>query len=302
MTWLETTPRIPSSVKARAKALLESRLDAAGASDVDAYAEAMFEQIGTVFAAMDPAVRPILMFDELPFLIMNAIERTTDKEKGEVVARLNRFLALLRHWRSDKVGISMTISGSFAMTWLGREHGIKDEHINDCSSIHIEEMSHDEALAMIEAMAAHNPMPGWTAESADALLTLLPARYPGVIQFGFDTLRYKKPVSATDIRDRHCDAIERGIEETYRSQFDARFKHYSVDECHAARALFDKLNGAPNHPIDYMAALALLQSRIGEKHTENLLRFLDSDGFIYATRKTGVRFASGLAKAWHCQG
>jgi hypothetical protein len=300
--WFETTTSIPKSAKAQLVQLLTNKLDAAGANDVDAYAESLFEQIGKVFVDMRPADRPILMFDELPFLIMNAVEAASDKEKSEVVARLNRFLALLRHWRSDEVGISMTISGSFAMTWLGREHGIRDEHINDCSSIHIEEMSHDEARAMINAMAAYNPMAGWTTESADALLGLLPARYPGVIQFGFDTLRYKKSVSATEIRDCHCGAIERGIEETYRSQFEARFDRYSADECHAARALFDELNGAPDHPIDYKAAQVLLQSRIGEKHTENLLRFLDGDGFIYATRKTGVRFASGLAKAWHCQG
>jgi hypothetical protein len=302
MSWFETTSSIPKGVKARTKAMLESKLDAAGASDVDAYAEAMFEQIGTIFAAMDPVDRPILIFDELPFLIMNAIEGATDKNKGEVVARLNRFLALLRHWRSAEVGIAMTISGSFAMTWLGREHGIKDEHNHDCTRIHIDEMSHPEARAMVEAMAAHCSLPGWTTDSADALLDLVPACYPGVIQFAFDALRYKSSVSAADIRDRHCDAVERGIEDTYHSQFITRFNRYSAEERHAASALFDALNGAPDHTIDHKTALARLQSRIDEKRTEDLLRFLDGDGFVIATRKRGVRFASGLAEAWHCEG
>lgn len=40
-----------------------------------------------------------MIFDELPLLFLNAIKKAPADEVPQVVARLNKFLAILRHWR-----------------------------------------------------------------------------------------------------------------------------------------------------------------------------------------------------------
>lgn len=303
-TWLNDTNVVPPAVKARLTAVIANRIATVTESDktdIDAYAEALLEQIGLEFAQLADDDKPILIIDELPLLIINALQETNDADRAQTVARLNRFLAILRNWRSADVGVAMAICGSFSMAWLRREHGIVDEHLNDCEPLDIEELGDDEAKRLLEACIAVSKPKNWTKASANALVSILPATYPGVVQLAHNTIRYEDDTSAKAIKGDLRDKIERAIEGAYFTQFTRRFQRYSRDERDRAVRLFKALGGKGEARVDYDAAIAMLATDPNGEDDQSgreLFDLLSSDGFVTGTRRSGIRYTSGLAKAW----
>jgi hypothetical protein len=299
-SWVDKTNIIPESIKARLKSIVNKQLDMLADNDVDEYAEALFEQLGTQLAGMKDAEKPIIIFDELPLLILNSIQRAPEAEHGRVVARFNKFLAILRHWRSRDVGVTMAICGSFSMAWLRRRHGIVDEHLNDCEPVSVEEMEQKDALGLIEACAKVSKPKKWSAESAATLLELLPALYPGVIQLAHNTIRYASDTSPKALNGKLRSKIEAALEQKYYSQFDARFSRYEREERERAAKLFKALAQAKGKAVPFEDAIRLLtvDPGVDDQDGRDLLDLMQSDGFVIATRRLGVTYSSGLAAAW----
>lgn len=300
-TWANSTDLLPAGIRAKVTSLIKSKVDSLADSDVDAYAEALFDQIGNELAALETDKRPIIIFDELPLLFLNAIKQAEPAEQPKVVARLNKFLAILRHWRSDDVGVSMALSGSFSMPWLRREYGIDDEHINDCDPIIVEEMDVDEARKLLEACIAAKKPKGWEDGCTDAVLDLIPAYYPGVIQLAYSKIKYARDASLTAINDELKDKIEDAFEQKYYVQFDRRFARYGDKERERAAKLFKEIAISEDKLVGFDDAIQMLSKQENEDDDQDgreLLDFLHSDGFVTSSRKKGVSYASGLVSAW----
>lgn len=299
--WADKNEYLPGTIKAKITALIKSKIDSVSDSDLDDYAEALFEQIGTQLAALSVTDRPVIIFDELPLLFYNALKRADASAQQKTVAQLNKFLAILRHWRSDDVGVAMALSGSFSMPWLRREHGIEDEHLNDCDPVAIEEMSREEACELLEACIASHKPAGWDKSSTARVLDLLPAYYPGVVQLAYSKLRFAKDASAQAIADKVGGQIEDALEQTYYIQFDRRFARYSDDEKVRASKLFKELAQAQDGKVGFDRGVQLLspnESVEADQGGRELLDFLHSDGFVTSSRTRGVSYASGLVPAW----
>lgn len=300
-TWANSTDLLPAGIRAKITSLIKSKVDSLADSDVDAYAEALFDQIGNELAALAPGKRPIIIFDELPLLFLNAIKQAEPCEQPKVVARLNKFLAILRHWRSADVGVAMALSGSFSMPWLRREYGIDDEHINDCDPIVVEEMDLVDARKLLEACIAAKTPKGWEDGCIDAVLELIPAYYPGVIQLAYSKIKYAKDASLAAVNDDLKDKIEDAFEQKYYIQFDRRFARYADNERERAAKLFNEIARADNKVVAFDDAIGILSKNDNEDDDQDgreLLDFLQSDGFVTSSRKNGVSYASGLVSAW----
>ena len=299
--WAEATKILPPDIKARIGTIISSKIDAVADSSIDDYAEALFEQIGSELAALRPADRPVMIFDELPLLFLNAIKKAPPDEVPQVVARLNKFLAILRHWRSDDVGIAMVLCGSFSMPWLRRQYGIDDEHINDCDPVDIEEMTDADARGLIEACIAARRPRRWEDGCTDALMKMIPANYPGVIQLAYSKIKFAEDASLSALRGPLRDKIEDAFEDRYYIQFDRRFARYSEDERARANRLFKAIAAAPGGRIDFDRAAAMLSatgSPEDDQDGRELLDLLHSDGFLTPSRSRGVAYSSGLVSAW----
>lgn len=299
--WAEKSEYLPPTITAKVTAVIKSKIDSVADSDLDDYSEMLFEQIGTQLAALGTPEKPVIIFDELPLLFYNALKRADASEQQKTVAQLNKFLAILRHWRSDDVGVAMALSGSFSMPWLRREYGIEDEHLNDCDPVEVEEMSREEARGLLEACIASRQPAGWERSCTEQVLDLLPAYYPGVVQLAYGKLRFAADASPGAITDKVGTQIEQALEQTYYIQFDRRFGRYDDGEKGRAAKLFKQLAQAPDATVAFDSAVQLLNpngSVDDDQGGRELLDFLQSDGFITASRTRGVSYASGLVSAW----
>lgn len=298
-SWTDQTNTLPAPIKAKIKSIISKKLDALSDGGVDDYAEALFDQIGLELAQLEPVERPIVIFDELPFLIVNAVKEVAPEDQPKAVARLNRFLAILRHWRSVDVGVAMAICGSFSMAWLRREYGVEDGHLNDCEPIPIEEMERDEARKFVDACVAVSAPAGWADASADALLDILPAYYPGVIQLAHSKIRHAHDASPKALKGKLRDLIEDALADTYYVQFDRRFRRYDRSERDRAARLFTRLATAKKTGFEEAVSLLASNPDSGdEQDGRDLLDLLQSDGFVIASRRRGVRYSSGLVSSW----
>jgi hypothetical protein len=283
---------LPPEVKSKLEALITEKIVGTSEPALDAYAELLFKELGVSFAALPPAHRPVLFIDELPWFCDNVMKAAPAAERAATAARLNNLLAVLRAWRGEDIGIAMSVCGSLSMAWLQREHGIQSEHLNDCMPVQVEELSLDEAVAMVKAMIAFADRPDWQDGMAERLCALLPSLFPGVVQFAFSVIRLEPCLTLHRLEEIYGGKIADGLQSNYYNQFDKRIGHYTAAERSAAYALFAAVLDADG-VIPWHEAVGAC----GETGRVLLDRLME-DGFVRASRKAGVRFASGLALHW----
>ena len=283
---------LPPEVKAKFEAMITERIVGASEPALDAYAELLFKELGAAFAALPPEQRPILFVDELPWFCDNVMKAAGSADRAGASARLNNLLAVLRAWRGEDIGVAMALCGSLSMSWLQREHGVLSDHVNDCIPLDVEELSIEEAVAMAKAMIAFTAPPDWQEGVAERLCRLLPSLFPGVVQFAFSVIKLESRLTLEMLDEIYRDRIAEGLQSNYYSQFDKRIAHYSDAERAAAYAIFAAIYAAEG-AIKWSTAedLCGATGRV-------LLDRLAEDGFVRASRKAGVRFASGLALHW----
>lgn len=287
---------VPPEVAKKFEALIAEKIVGASEPALDAYAELLFKELGAAFAALPKEQRPMLFVDELPFFCDNVMKAAPLTAQAATAARLNNLLAVLRAWRGEDIGVAMAICGSFSMSWLQREHGILSDHVNDCILVQVEELSRAEAVAMVRAMIAHASPRDWQDGVAERLCERLPSLFTGVLQYAFSVIREAPGLTSGALENVYDDKIADGLQKNYYSQFDKRIGHFDADETRAAYALFAAL-AKQDAPLSWLEAETLCDAG-----GRLLLDRLVEDGFIRANRKTGVRFASGLARRWYAGG
>jgi hypothetical protein len=294
--WFNETTALPSHVKAGIQAMLAQQLACSDSDDLDRYADRLFEETGRLLAAEAATDRPILILDELPMFCENVLKAAPPDRRPQTAARLNTLLATLRNWRSEDIGVPMALSGSVSMLWLQREHDILIDNVNDCGNVVVEPMPLDAAQGMVRAMIAHVAPAAWDADIAERLCALLPALYPGVLQYAFQQIRDLSALTAAELEDVYNRKIADGLEENYYRQFDRRFARYKDAERMAANKLFEAVLSAT---ISLTEALACLANVYDAWIDRELLDRLVDDGFLQASRRGGVRFSSGLVRVWY---
>lgn len=285
---------LPPEVKLKFEALITEQIVGTSEPDLDAYAELLFRELGAAFGALPHAQRPVLCIDELPWFCDNVMKAAPSASREAAASQLNNLLAVLRAWRGEDIGIAMAVCGSLSMAWLQREHGIQSEHLNDCLPVQVEELSLEEAIAMVEAMIAHANPSEWADGTGERLCALLPSLFPGVVQFAFSIIRLEPSLTLDKMEEIYRDKVADGLQTNYYNQFDKRIGHYTAAERNVAYGVFAAILAVEDGIITWQNAEALCgpMGRV-------LLDRLVEDGFIRASRTVGIRFASGLALHWY---
>jgi hypothetical protein len=185
------------------------------------------------------------------------------------------------------------------MPWLQREHGILVENINDCPEVHVRPMDPANAMAMVRAMIAYVKPERWSPDIAATLVQLLPALYPGVIQYAFSRIRDIPNLDSPRLGQIYVDDISSGLENDYYRQFDRRLQYHVPDERIVIGKMLDAIHAAPNETLPWDDALRVCTADGSSWIARELLTQLVDDCFIVAGREAGVRFSSGLVRVWH---
>ena len=289
---IAATAQLPPTLKAMIQNFVLRRVTGADDAQFDTYAELLFEETGKAIAAIPPGQRPMLWFDELPFFCLNVLQAGAADSQPRIAARLNRLLAILRDWRGEEIGVAMALGGSVSMHWLRRRYGIQAGHLNDCLDIQVRELDEANAEAMVRAMIAHVGPRDWSGDIGPRLIALLPARYPGVIQYAFSRIRDVAALDGPGLEIFYRQDIAGGLEQDYYHQFDRRIEYYTLPERIVIADLLDAILAAPDAILPWSRAIAICPSR-------ELIEHLADDSFILAGRTNGVRFGSGLVRVWH---
>ena len=298
--WIDSIEFFPSDLNSKVAAMANSKIDSAIDSDIDHYAEALFRQIGYQIEEDSSDNNPIVIFDEITVMIQNEIERSSEENRGKIVAKMNTFLGILRNWRTKDVGVTMAICGSTSMDWLQRKYGVKEALVNDLVPINVREMNAEDARGLLEACVQSSPPKNWSENCTDALIAQLPAFYPGVIQLAFNVIK-DEDASLDAINGPLRTVISDALEDKYYKQFTQKIANYSKDEQIRIQNLFEDMSRVETESVSYASALQTLDKGDTGKDSrisQLLVYDLVSDGFIRSNREIGVSFSSGLVRAW----
>lgn len=300
LSWLEGVEVFPPEFKANVAALVSSKVHAVAESDLEKFADTFFKQVEIQFGKRDPASRPIIIFDELTAMLHNTIKTFDTDKRDKIVAKLNTFLAMLRHWRSNDVGVTMAITGSVSMDWIHRKYGIMEATINDLVPITVEEMDSSSARELLEACLRSESPRNWSEECTDELLSFLPANFPGIIQLAYSIVMTENG-SLDELRGPLRKKIKNALKDKYYRQFASRIMDYSkLDRQRIDSLLTAILNSGSSKVATSVAFEKLKISNTAENAmlSGELLHYLESDGFIEALDTDEVAFNTGLVEAW----
>lgn len=190
------------------------------ATALSVYWQAVSAAIGKALAA--EGERPILVIDELSYLLKNMIAR--DPVNG--CADAERLLASMREWREG--GMIMLLTGSIGLTALAREHKLSTDHINDLQPFDVPELTEAEARAFIRE-ATEAPSQGrWTPEHTEALLREAGALYPCFLVKGLLAVNVRDPRPPEDFAKLFAEHVRPVLFQDFIGQFNRRFKDYAA--------------------------------------------------------------------------
>lgn len=242
---------------------------------------------GDIQAALKEVGPLILMIDELPFMLRNM------KKDGYPARDIERFLAMLRDWRLN-CGVRMILSGSLGLAQLRRLDGVQvADTIGDIQPIQLPPLTHQNAIAMVDALAAGENTADWTAALSQAIVDASAETWPIFLQYGFDAVRRagcRDPLQVKAILDRD---VRSAINENFYEQFTTRLSRYEKDEGGARKIL--KLISK-----EHAARLDDVDKILGDgPDRDNLLEALIEDDFIQIdTEAQEIRPASRLVPIW----
>lgn len=242
---------------------------------------------GDIQSALKEAGPLILMIDELPFMLRNM------KKDGYPARDIERFLAMLRDWRLN-CGVRMILSGSLGLAQLSRLDGVQvADTIGDVRPIQLPPLTRENAIAMIDALAAGENTDNWTAALSQAIVDASAETWPIFLQYGFDAVRRadcRDPLQVKSILDRD---VRSAINENFYEQFTTRLSRYEKDEEGARKVLKLISKGNPAQLDEVDKILGNLPDR------DNLLEALIEDDFIQIdTESQEIRPASRLVPIW----
>lgn len=190
------------------------------ATALSVYWQAVSAAISKALAA--GGERPILVIDELSYLLKNMITR--DPVSG--CADAERLLASMREWREE--GMTMLLTGSIGLTALARQHNLSTDHINDLQPFDVPELTELEARAFIREATEATSGGRWTAGHTDALLHEAGALYPCFLVKGLLAANVKNPHPIEDLPKIFAEHVRPVLFQDFLNQFHRRFKDYAA--------------------------------------------------------------------------
>lgn len=192
----------------------------------------------------------------------------------------------------------MLLSGSMGLSWLMREWGLAREHFNDLvASVTPPPLHHDDARAMLRALALEACCDWMSDEIIDAAIEESAATYPSFLQFAFGRFVAHKAKTVEDVREVFQTHIRPSLDEDFYRQFDTRLNRFKKEEREAARAILRRIDKAGDQPTDLTAIDQVLGNASCDR--DDLFGTLVDDGFIAIdTRAQTVAFSSPLVRTW----
>lgn len=158
---------------------------------------------------------PVLIVDEFSMFMENLV-RKHGSEKAD------RLLASMREWRGN--GVKMLLTGSIGMKRLSREHGLKQDHLNDLQPFNIPELTDDEARDFIRQATDAKT---WTDAHTEELLKQSGVSYPCFLVKGLLEVGTSPPPAPEDFARIFAERVRPHLHSDFFHQFDRRFKAYA---------------------------------------------------------------------------
>lgn len=255
------------------------------AGDLNAYLRTVGELIANAVESLDEDKRPILLLDELPYLLDHAIKA------GAQSAEIEALLAMLRMWRGK--GLAMLLSGSIGLYGWTRRKNIDAVHLNDLVPVDLPPLSKQEATEFLGKLVQAEALDWWTDATTEAVIEHTSALYPSFLQFAVQKLKRTKDGSpqsvartiATEVRPKHDMPFYR--------QFDDRIQEYG-DLREVALTVIGR---ACKSDLSYDEFRKLLDP-LAPVHRSDLESMLREDGFLILSPVDIVRPASPLVCVW----
>jgi hypothetical protein len=242
--------------------------------------------------------RPVLVIDELTFLLKNMIER--DPKNGRADAE--RLLAAMREWRGD--GMTMLLTGSIGLTALARKHGLSAEHINDLQPFDVPELTEAEARAFIRE-ATEQPSQGrWTAAHTDELLRQVGSLYPCFLVKALQEIGVSHPVPPGAFGAIFAEHVRPLLNTDFISQFRHRFASYGdLPDARRETLILPALEVIMPSGVDGCDGDAIpCAAGFNRSDLAEALDMLTEDGFVRFTEDEHGdqrwRPASSIARLW----
>ncbi len=268
--------------------------------DVQAY----FSPISAAIqrALQDTKEEIVLVIDEFPWLCRNILE--ADAHTGR--NRVNVLFAELRKWRG--VGVKMFLMGSIGLTGLGREYRLDLSHFTDLLPLSVPPLEHEEAEALVRALAAGGNITGWTDDHTHALLDESAAFYSSLLQRGFQQVAIGgKAAALTRFPDIFAEKVRPDLDAAFFQQFDTRVHRYAALGEPLPRILPRLLETVLTSatPVTYETLSTSAGEQTDAADLGDALSILREDGFLTPRiEKNGYqtwRAASTLVTAWRNQ-
>lgn len=269
---------------------LAGKLDAEPAatvqsSDLNAYLRTVGELIAAGASRLPEEKRPILLLDELPYLLDHALKA------GAGAPELEALMAMLRLWRGK--GLAMLLSGSIGLHGWTRRHGIDAVHLNDLIPVDLPPLSDDQARAFLQTLAQDEKFDWWQAETTEAVIANTSVLYPALLQFAVQKLKKSRDgskeavvrVIATEVRPNH--------DMTFYRQFDDRIQEYG----NLREPALTIIGSVCHSPCTYEAFRSQLGA-LEPMQQADMELMLREDGFLIISPLDGVQAASPLVTVW----
>lgn len=247
---------------------------------------------GGIEDALREAGPVVLIIDELPFMLRNMLN---DDYKPRDV---ERFLATLRSWRMN-AGVRMLLSGSLGLAQIKRTHGVHvADHIGDLFPERLPPLSRQEALALVDALAAGEKLDDWTSAQSMAVVDASAELWPIFLQYGFSAAA-KSPARDPALVTLAVNAsVRQSLDETFYQQFTERLSRYGHDE-KPARAMLKAVAAASPQSTSFEAFDKALRAIGALDRRDDLLEALrEDDLLLFDTDAQWAWPASKLVPIW----
>jgi hypothetical protein len=245
---------------------------------------------GDIEAALKEAGPIFLLVDELPYMLRNMMK------DGYKAWDVERFMATLRSWRMN-AGVRMVLAGSLGFGQLRRLERVEiADHIGDVFPVTLPPLEHEDAVAMVQALAMGENVPDWGVDQSTAVVQAAAELWPIFLQYGFGEARRSQLREPSAIQRIASDASRRALEENFYDQFTTRLDRYQSD-LQAARLMLKTI--VAKAPASFAEIDAALEKLKAVDRRDDLLEALREDDFIhFSTEAQTAQPASRLVPVW----
>lgn len=238
----------------------------------------------------------ILILDELPFMIRNMLKH------GYKPTDIEQFMAILRSWRQN-CGVRMLMTGSLGFGELARLHDLDIvDTISDIPPVGVPPLTPDQAIQLVDRLAAGEMFADWTPEHSQALVEGVAETWPYFLQAAVDEVRRN--------HERRLDVLRAGpgpeagqmLEESFYVQFKNRLDRYG-DLKGRARLVLKHLCASDTDVLALARIDELAEGLTGPDPRDRIVSALVEDDFVRLDTRAGqIALANRLVRTFvHAQ-